>query len=298
MKQLTVLLSVLVGLLAPVQTLVCCALAFVCIDFVTGVVASRVRARRQRARWAFESAKAWQTVYKIVLVTVGIALTWLIDRFVLPFAELHLANLFTGFVCGVELWSYLENAAELSRASETDETKDRQPAKPSRTMILENQVSSPFAAKVRQIASRLGVPPDYLMAVMWSESRLDPAATNPEGGATGLIQFMPATAAGLGTSCEALREMSALDQLDYVERFFRPYAPRCHTFGDFYMACFFPAAIGKEDDYVLQTRKLSAERIARQNPAFDTDRDGRITAGEFRRRLPKLFPDEFRSILF
>ena len=128
-------------------------------------------------------------------------------------------------------------------------------------MILENQVSSPFAAKVRQIASRLGVPPDYLMAVMWSESRLDPAATNPEGGATGLIQFMPATAAGLGTSCEALREMSALDQLDYVERFFRPYAPRCHTFGDFYMACFFPAAIGKEDDYVLQTRKLSAERI-------------------------------------
>ena len=160
-------------------------------------------------------------------------------------------------------------------------------------MILENQVSSPFAAKVRQIASRLGVPPDYLMAVMWSESRLDPAATNPEGGATGLIQFMPATAAGLGTSCEALREMSALDQLDYVERFFRPYAPRCRTFGDFYMACFFPAAIGKEDDYVLQTRKLSAERIARQNPAFDTDRDGRITAGEFRRRLPKLFPDEF-----
>ena len=117
-------------------------------------------------------------------------------------------------------------------------------------MILENQVSSPFAAKVRQIASRLGVPPDYLMAVMWSESRLDSAATNPEGGATGLIQFMPATAAGLGTSCEALREMSALDQLDYVERFFRPYAPRCRTFGDFYMACFFPAAIGKEDDYV------------------------------------------------
>ncbi len=114
MKQLTVLLTALAGLLAPVQTLFCCALAFVCIDFVTGVVASRVRARRQRARWAFESAKAWRTVYKIVLVTVGIALTWLIDRFVLPFAELHLANLFTGFVCGVELWSYLENAAELS----------------------------------------------------------------------------------------------------------------------------------------------------------------------------------------
>ena len=47
-------------------------------------------------------------------------------------------------------------------------------------MIFENQVSPPFAAKVRQIASRLGVPPDYLMAVMWSESRFDPAATKAE----------------------------------------------------------------------------------------------------------------------
>ena len=35
MKQLTVLLTALVGLLAPVQTLFCCALAFVCIGLDT-----------------------------------------------------------------------------------------------------------------------------------------------------------------------------------------------------------------------------------------------------------------------
>ena len=50
MKQLTVLLSVLVGLLAPVQTLVCCALAFVCIDFVTGVVEDSGLAGPSKAR--------------------------------------------------------------------------------------------------------------------------------------------------------------------------------------------------------------------------------------------------------
>ena len=41
-------------------------------------------------------------------------MTWLIDTCILPVAGLRLANLFTGFVCGVELWSYLENAAEIS----------------------------------------------------------------------------------------------------------------------------------------------------------------------------------------
>jgi hypothetical protein len=30
--------------------------------------------------------------------------------------ELNLANLFTGFVCGVELWSFVENAATISQS--------------------------------------------------------------------------------------------------------------------------------------------------------------------------------------
>lgn len=114
MKQLALLCASAAGLLAPVPSLICCSLAFIAVDFLTGIAASRKRARRQGRLWAFESAKAWRTVHKLVLVTLGILLTWLLDRFILPFASLHLANLFTGFVCGVEMWSYLENAAEIS----------------------------------------------------------------------------------------------------------------------------------------------------------------------------------------
>ena len=114
MKQMIGTISSVAALFAPVQPLVCCALAFVCVDFATGVAASYKRAGRMKRPWAFESDKAWRTVYKLVFVTVGIAMTWLIDTCILPFAGLRLANLFTGFVCGVELWSYLENAAEIS----------------------------------------------------------------------------------------------------------------------------------------------------------------------------------------
>lgn len=111
------LMGIVAGICAwllPVQPLICCAFVFITIDFVTGVLASRKRARRTNLHWGFESAKAWKTLYKIVFVVVGIVMTWTIDTYILTFARLNLANLFTGFVCGVELWSYLENAAEIS----------------------------------------------------------------------------------------------------------------------------------------------------------------------------------------
>ena len=43
-------------------------------------------------------------------------MAWLIDSCVLDFMQLNVARLFTGFTCGVELWSFLENAAQLSDA--------------------------------------------------------------------------------------------------------------------------------------------------------------------------------------
>ncbi|MDR2894619.1 MAG: phage holin family protein [Alistipes sp.] len=104
----------LLSLLMPVRGLVLCAVVFVAIDFATGVVASRCRARRAGAAWSFSSRRAWDTVLKLIFVMAGIVLAWLLESVVLTFVELHLAQIFTGFVCGVEFWSYLENAADIS----------------------------------------------------------------------------------------------------------------------------------------------------------------------------------------
>lgn len=104
------------GLFAPIAPLVWCAVAFIGVDFVTGVAASRAVARREGRPWWFESREAWRTVVKLGLVLTAIAMAWLIDSCVLEFMQLNLARLFTGFTCGVELWSFLENAAQLSDA--------------------------------------------------------------------------------------------------------------------------------------------------------------------------------------
>ena len=98
----------------PIRPLIVCAVAFVAVDFVVGVFASWLRAQRASQPWGFESRKAWRTVYKLLFVMAGICMAWLIDSLVLDFAQLNLAKCFTGFVCGVEFWSYLENAAEIS----------------------------------------------------------------------------------------------------------------------------------------------------------------------------------------
>ncbi len=102
------------ALFAPVRGLIVCAAVFVAIDFATGVAASHARARRAGLKWTFSSRRAWDTVTKLVFVMAGIALAWMLDSVVFTFVELHLAKIFTGFVCGVEFWSYLENAGDIS----------------------------------------------------------------------------------------------------------------------------------------------------------------------------------------
>ncbi|MDR0667627.1 MAG: transglycosylase SLT domain-containing protein [Prevotellaceae bacterium] len=157
-------------------------------------------------------------------------------------------------------------------------------------LVYENNVPSDvrasFTAKVRTIAGQLGVEPDWLMGVMWVESRLRAAARNATTGATGLIQFMPATAAALGTTTDALRTMDAVAQLDYVLKYLKPYTGRMKSFYDTYFAVFFPAAIGKPDDWTLSAAGLSAAKIAAANSGFDVNRDGALTVGEIKERLP------------
>ena len=143
-----------------------------------------------------------------------------------------------------------------------------------------------FVQKVHDIAGRLGVKPEWLLAVMKNESGMSTTARNPHGGATGLIQFMPSTARGLGTTTEALSRMSATQQLDYVEKFYAPYKGKFQNGTDLYLATFWPAALGKGNDY-----PIGGATVARQNSGFDLDKNGQITVGEFRRYYAQRFPE-------
>ena len=144
------------------------------------------------------------------------------------------------------------------------------------------KVSPTFKARLLWTADALGCNPSDLMACMAWESgeTFSASVKNAAGsGATGLIQFMPATAKALGTTTQKLAAMTAEDQLRFVYEYFRPYAGRLHNLGDVYMAILWPKGVGQPDSYVLFDRAKTPTTF-RQNAGLDVNHDGSVTRAE------------------
>ena len=166
-------------------------------------------------------------------------------------------------------------------------------------LIYENKVPvayrKEFIAKVREICSKLGINPNWLMAIMYFESAgtFSASIKSPATNATGLIQFMPDTAKYLGTTVAALAKMTAVQQLDYVYKYYKNYTNQLNSYIDTYLVTFFPAAVGKGDGYLIQTSSLPASLIAKQNPSFDTNKDGKIYVWEVKKIMLSKLPSEW-----
>jgi len=167
-------------------------------------------------------------------------------------------------------------------------------------LILEDKVPTnraAFAAKVVEIAAKLKCDPNWLMFVMYLESGLKSTAKNPLGSATGLIQFIESTAKQLGTTTAALAQMSNVQQLDYVYAYFKPYVGKIKSCFDLYLITFYPAAIGKPDSYLIGSVGNRVGETAKANPAFDINKDGKITKGEFEASCLKRLPAQAQAYL-
>ena len=146
-----------------------------------------------------------------------------------------------------------------------------------------------FTEKVNNICTELRIEANWLMFVMWFESRLNHKAVNPISGATGLIQFMPSTARSLGTTTDVLKRMNNVQQLDYVLAYLRPYKGRMRTWVDVYLAVFYPRAMGNPN-FVI-----TSDIVAKQNKIFDLNKDLDISVKEIETALRKQIPEKYRK---
>jgi len=141
--------------------------------------------------------------------------------------------------------------------------------------------SSAFRSALAEMALGLGLNPSYIAGVMAIETAhtFSPSIQNPFTKATGLIQFLPTTARAMGTSVEALQRMSNIEQLAWVRQFFRPYAKRIRPSvpGDYYLAVFYPALIGRDPSTVIYS---AGDTGYAQNAGLDRNADGVITVGD------------------
>lgn len=155
------------------------------------------------------------------------------------------------------------------------------------------RVSETFRDRVWWIADTIEMDPDDLMScIAWESGRtFRPDIRNQAGsGATGLIQFMPATARALGTTTAALAAMTAEDQLNYVYQYFRPWRGKLRTLGDVYMTILWPKGVGKSDSYVVFGGGVAYQ----QNAGLDIDKDGRVTRAECLAKLRALKSEGMR----
>lgn len=187
-----------------------------------------------------------------------------------------------------------------------------------------------FLSKLKSISADLQVEPNWIMAVMNSETggTFDPQIVNKQGAsaagydgegklvkkaglpdstnaferskyrATGLIQFMPKTAKYLGTSTQALFKMDNVKQLNYVHKYFLPAKGKMKSFEDVYQYTFYPYSVGKPEDYIIGSeRGLDyAKKLVQQNP-LDLNHDGHLTVAEFRQFIYKKIPKGFLDLL-
>jgi hypothetical protein len=159
-------------------------------------------------------------------------------------------------------------------------------------------LSDRFFADVDAMARRCAMAAEDLLVVWTSESGLNPAAHNPNGGAQGLNQMMPATLKGLGMKEEEIPRfltLSAEAQLPWIERLlvstigYLGQAPQSAAV--YYAANFYPRSVkerGTSPAAVLVARDAEGaqERGAYEaNKALDLDRDGRITIGDLAEHL-------------
>lgn len=139
-----------------------------------------------------------------------------------------------------------------------------------------------FKAKLEKVAQKLGTTSHALLAVMKQESGVNPQAVNPHSNARGLIQFMPDTARRLGTTVDEIYNMDAVQQLDYVYKYYSMTGVGDGSVGDLYMATFMPKYIGYPDSHVLGRSGDHgfSGKVYAQNAGLDRNKDGTITVGD------------------
>ena len=148
-----------------------------------------------------------------------------------------------------------------------------------------------FLRGINDLAEKYNLDSTDLLANMAAESGISPSIKNKTGGAVGLIQFMPSTAKDLGTSSEELSKMSAVEQLKYVDKYFKQVGldksakeakskGKKVTASTLYSKVFLPLYADAPEDTVLGKKgspellkgtKLTLGKIYEQNSSLDID---------------------------
>lgn len=152
-------------------------------------------------------------------------------------------------------------------------------------LLWSNKITKSQAKIIKDRSDAMGIEADWFMFLADIESGLNPFITNVFG-CFSWLQFCPDISGGDYKTIKGrryyfvdMKKMSADELLnlsfDYLEEQQEIHG-RFSSYHDMYFSILFPIAIGKPDDYVLNTKT---------NPLFDLNKNGSITVGEVKKYL-------------
>lgn len=161
-------------------------------------------------------------------------------------------------------------------------------------LIPKNTDKTTFQNEVILICKSLGWKdpnaPNWLMICFKAESNFIFPNVNSIG-AVGFIQIIPSTAKALGTTQQALQNMTPLQYLVYVRKYFEQSnikklgQPR-HVY-DVYLMIHYPIAVGKLDSYVLY---YEGSQAYANNSGLDVSKDGKVTIADIKVFVNRYIP--------
>ena len=163
-----------------------------------------------------------------------------------------------------------EESVESAVATETYREESSNGIKTSAVGLDQDQA---FQTKLAEMQIKYpGLEKQQLYAIISGESGFNTAAYNPTSGASGLFQFVPGTANGLGYTTSQIRNMSPTQQLEVYDKYL---ANAKYKGGDLGIIQAAPKYYGRGDNFEVYKRGTKAYA---QNPPWRGP-DGKITVG-------------------
>ncbi|MBQ3102635.1 transglycosylase SLT domain-containing protein [bacterium] len=149
---------------------------------------------------------------------------------------------------------------------------------------VDEKLGDGFSDKAEEVANNINCDPTDLLTVLYSESSLNPEAENSSG-AYGIMQFMPSTLEDLGYTTDEVKNMSATEQLDIVQKYFEKnnyyHKGEKLTAAQLYAMVLAPGRAGGD---TLYTQGKDGQAYV-QNEGLDIDDNGKIAMGDLDKRM-------------
>lgn len=150
-----------------------------------------------------------------------------------------------------------------------------------------------FEKQVKKVARTIDVPAEWLMAIMYNESKFDASAVNSKNQATGLVQWQAGSTDAFGLSMDQLRNLDHTGQLNFMEKYFKRIQKEYKEFTsltELYLAVKNPEALKEDYCYVLYDE---SEQQYNANFILDSNEDGRITIKDIDQRMKTMYPSAY-----